>query len=589
MPIKKPLTPTATSAHGEEEAALHSLLEATIDATVEGLLVVDLEGKIVASNRRFAELWGIPEELIARRNDAELLAFARNQLVSPETFINRVHDVYANRESESSDILEFKDGRTLARSSRPQKSDGKISGLVWSFRDITAQIRAETARNEALKKEKLARAEAEAERRNAETIAEASRLLADSLDYETTIQTIQKIIVPEFADWSGIAVKENDGSVRLVGFRSDPFDSELSKKIVLNTILDRDAPRGITVVVRTGKAVLYPDIEPEDLSPKEGEWGILGTRNPNILAALRAIGLHSFMIVPLVVRGKVLGAMSLASTSPKRHYGEAELRRAEEVGRRCAIALDSANLYREAIRTIQVREDFLSIASHELRTPLSPLRMQFEMALRFAKELPESTLRRAELIEMIEGAGLQVDQLLKLVNNLLDVSRITAGRLKLNAEWFDYSDLLREIAKRFEPSLKKSGCELRMTISDSFEGYWDRSRIDQVVSNLLSNALKFGMGAPIEVELVQVADEARLSVKNYGSKIELADRDRIFERFERGNPGSAPGFGLGLYISREIVTAHSGRITVESEAEKGTVFTVRLPLRRRGQPPFENH
>lgn len=567
----------------DEQAALLSLLEATIDATSEGLLVVDLAGKIVASNRRFAELWNIPEEMLARRDDAELLDYARNQLVSPEQFINRVHDVYANREAETSDILEFRDGRTLARSSRPQRIKGKISGNVWSFRDITAQVRSEAARNEAFEKEQHARAEAEDERRHAEILADSSRLLAESLDYETTVRTIQSIVVPRFADWSGLGIQESEGC-RLIGFRAEPDDPAFAERIVRNTILDRDAPQGIPLVIRTGKSVLFRSVAPEDLTSRDGRWPILGTRDPNTLAAVREIGLRSFMIVPLAVRGKVIGAMSLASTSINRLFDESDLRRAEELGRRCAIALDSANLYRDAIRTIRVREDFLSVASHELRTPLSPLRMQFEMAHLFAQEIPDSFEKRAELLEMIEGAGLQLDRLLKLVDNLLDVSRITAGRLKIHAEWFDFAALVHEVVKRFAPVVEKSGCELQLNIPDRLEGYWDRSRIDQVVSNLLSNALKFGAGFPVELHLARIEDEARLSVKNYGVGIAPADQERIFERFERGTSSNATaGFGLGLYICREIVVAHSGKITVESEPESGTLFTIRLPLRRRNE------
>jgi signal transduction histidine kinase len=535
------------------------------------------------NNRRFVELWGIPEALIARRNDEELLAFACEQLVHPEQFIERVQSVYSNRDEFSSDILELKGGRVFARTSRPHRVRGVTMGLVWSFRDITARHRAEAARNEALEKERSARAEAESERLRAEILSEASRLLAESLDYDTTVKTILEFVVPKVGDWSGIGLSERpDTGMHLIGFRSNPPRPDIAERIEKSTILNSAAPEGIPRVIRSGRAVLYPEVTENDLCAEDGHWPIVGTRDPKALAGVRELGLHSFMIVPLPVRGKVIGAISIASASENLRFGPDDLRFAEELGRRCALALDNAMLYRDALRTIQVREDFLSVASHELRTPLSPLRMQFEMAHLFVKEMPDGFERRAELLEMMEGAGLQVDRLLRLVDSLLDVSRISAGQLKIHVDWFDLVGLLKEIGKRFEPSLKKAGCELRMDLPEELEGYWDASRIDQVVSNLLSNAMKFGAGHPVSIVLVARNGEAHLKVADQGPGVPLADQPHIFDRFERGKaPSGTHGFGLGLYICREIVAAHAGKVSLESEPGKGAAFTVRLPLRSR--------
>lgn len=549
----------------EEREQLLSLLEATLDATKEGLLVVDRHGKTLRSNRRFVEIWGIPPELIAAKDDLAMIRFAQNRLKAPEHFVEKIKAAYADLGQETSDVLDFADGRTIARMSVPYRIRGVVEGTVWSFRDITEERRAEELKNKALANEAL--------------LSDASRRLAGSLDYEETILAVQNVVVPRLGDWSAIGLREGETGMRLVSFRIDPPAPAITDRIGKNTLLDLNAPHGIPRVIRTGKSILLAHVGPDDLSAEGGRYPIVGTRDPETLEAVKKTGLCSFMIVPLTVRGKVIGAMSIGSTRRERVYDESDLALAEEVGRRTAIAIDNSILYRDALRTIQVREDFLSVASHELRTPLSPLRMQFEMAHLFAKSLPEGTPKRAELLEMMEGAGLQMDRLLKLVETLLDVSRITAGRLKLHLERCDLVALVAEVVKRFEPTLSKSRSSLTLRGPDSLVGYWDRSRIDQVISNLLSNALKFGGGAPIEIETQPRAGEAQLVVRDLGCGIDEADIGRIFERFERGNRAAgAHGFGLGLYICREIVQAHSGNISVESGPGRGAVFTVRLPI-----------
>lgn len=552
----------------ENQTHLLSLLEATIEATVEGLLVVDTQGKIVASNRRFSELWKIPEEMIARRNDDELLNYVLHQLLHPKQFISKVHEVYANRELETFDILEFTDGRMLARSSRPQRIHGNITGVVWSFRDITAQKKAEAATVHALAQEQIARAEAETERRRAELLSEASKQLANSLDYETTLQAISNILIPKLGDWCVLAVVSPEGTMRVVSVTSDPEKQEFAKALQ-DCIPDPNGAEGIPRVIRTGKSVLYSKVT--DLEFKNPQ--------DNASALSKKLGIDSYMAAPMIVRGQTIGAVSVTSSNPNRLYDQTDLIFIEELVRRFAVAIDSARHYGDALRTIQVREDFLSIASHELRTPLSPLRMQFEMAEFYAKQMPDTVTVRQDLLELMAGASVQVDRLLRLVDNLLDVSRITAGRLSLHVESFDLVALITEIAKRFEPLLKKDGCELKLQLPKELIGEWDKVRIEQVILNLLTNAIKFGPGRPIEVSLLSVFGEVRLGVRDYGVGIAPEDTDRIFHRFERSASASHfAGLGLGLYITREIVEAHSGKISVKSTPGQGACFTVRLPL-----------
>lgn len=563
----------------DEKAKLLSLLEATIDATAEGLLVVDEHGRVTVHNQCFAEIWQIPADILEKKDDELLLAVAKTRLVQPDQFLHRVHTVYKDRDRETSDVLLFKDGRTIARSSRPQRNHGLTTGLVWSFRDITAQTRAERDTAEALAKENRARKEAEHERRRAELLSEAGQILTSSLDFETTLNAISNLIIPRLGNWCSIAVAEKQGGMSIVRIMADPAYAEICENL-RNCIPEPNGTEGIPRAMRTGKSILYSHVNPLDLTYGPGSKPVVGTMDPECIANLKLLGIASYMVLPIVVRGEVMGVLTIASSSSERHYDESDLSFAEELARRCGVAIDNSRLYQDALKTIQAREDFLSVASHELRTPLSPLRMQFEMALRYAKLVPDTYSNRRDLVELMEGAGEQMDRLMSLVDTLLDVTRITAGRMSLRLEKIDLVPLFCGVIDRFNPILKKAGANLDLNLPTSLIGMFDATRIEQVLSNLISNAIKFGEGKGVKVTLAVEAHEARFSVSDQGIGVAPQDRERVFGRFERAAPSTSyRGLGLGLFIAREIVEAHSGKITVESAPGKGATFSVRLPIR----------
>jgi signal transduction histidine kinase len=167
-----------------------------------------------------------------------------------------------------------------------------------------------------------------------------------------------------------------------------------------------------------------------------------------------------------------------------------------------------------------------------------------------------------------------------LVEELLDVSRLASGRLRVEPTEFDLSDLVREVASRLKPFLDAAGCALSVEARAPAVGSWDRLRVEQVIANLVSNALKYGPGSPVEMSVTCEAECACLRVRDHGIGIAPQDQHRIFQRFERAVPMSHySGFGLGLWIAREIVAAHGGSIDVDSEIGHGSIFTVRLPFR----------
>jgi PAS domain S-box-containing protein len=228
----------------------------------------------------------------------------------------------------------------------------------------------------------------------------------------------------------------------------------------------------------------------------------------------------------------------------------------------------------EAQQAIRVRDEFLSIASHELRTPLTALQLQLES---LASMLPES---QGSLGPRLIKAVRQTDRLGRLIGNLLDVSRIMSGKLELDLEAFDFSDLVREVVDSFAEEATRARCKITLQ-TDTACGRWDRLRMEQVVTNLLSNSLKYAPGAEVEIRL-EVGDVARLTVSDHGIGIAPEALSRIFGRFERAAPSRHyGGLGVGLYITRQIVSAHGGTIRVDSQLGKGSTFTVELPIAAR--------
>ncbi len=234
-------------------------------------------------------------------------------------------------------------------------------------------------------------------------------------------------------------------------------------------------------------------------------------------------------------------------------------------------------LLKQLGEAVRLRDEFLSIASHELNTPLTSLSLKLQSLTRAADANPQAgstpLLRRD-----IELMRRQVHRLAALVNDLLDVSRISTGRMKLTLEPVDLSELLHEVVSRFEPEAARAGCRLEVRVVPSVVGHWDRGRLEQVISNLLSNALKYGAGQPVRISVEPAGERARLVVQDQGIGITPEALHRIFEKFERGvSDRHYGGLGLGLYVTRQIVEALRGEIRVESVPARGATFTVELP------------
>ena len=228
----------------------------------------------------------------------------------------------------------------------------------------------------------------------------------------------------------------------------------------------------------------------------------------------------------------------------------------------------SESLATELQAAVRARDEFLGIASHELKTPLTSLRLQLQMAQRGMQTLdPAQQLKQA-------------DRLLRLIEEMLDISRIDAGRLQLDRATTDLAQVAAVVLDRFEPHLAAANCRIVRELSPGVAGEWDAYRLEQVITNLLTNALKYAPGKPIEVSVARQDSMAVLTVSDHGGGVRPADRERVFRRFERAaSVRESSGLGLGLFISRQIIEAHGGRIGLEDTSGGGACFVVELPLR----------
>ena len=281
--------------------------------------------------------------------------------------------------------------------------------------------------------------------------------------------------------------------------------------------------------------------------------------------------------------GQLFGALEERLAEFIAALGGAALESAESFSREQALSEERARLYGEAQSAVRAREEFLSIASHELRTPLTPLLLQLESLERVIEQRGSPEKR---VIDKVRVMNRQTQRLAQLINNLLDVSRISAGRLDLNPESLSAAELVNDVVERFGSEASAAGSSIRVHVAEDTTAQWDRLRIEQVLSNLLSNAIKYGNGGTIDIHVGRLRDHVLISVRDRGVGINPTELPRLFRRFERArNVQNYGGLGLGLYISRQIVDAHGGTIDVGNVSDGGAIFTVDLPLQARKERP----
>jgi predicted ATPase/signal transduction histidine kinase len=398
-------------------------------------------------------------------------------------------------------------------------------------------------------------------------LAESSMTLVESLDYKATLAKVAQLALPVLADGCIIDLRDDDGRFRRVAVAHvDPSKEQLLEQLRLRFPLNVKSSRHPGVqALRTGQALLIPDIDEQFLRQISADE----ERADEHAALVRDIGARSGMVVPLVARGRVFGVITLGS---HRRYEQSDLALAEELARRAAAAIDNARLYREAQSAIAARDEFLSIASHELKTPVTSIQLFLQSIPAFAGDLP-AVVRRC-----FEGAERQTRRLVTLIEELLEVTQLQSGQIHLKLEEIDLTAVVARVVSRLDDASKRANCSVTVDAARPVRGRWDRLRLERVVNNLLSNALKFGAGGPIDIYLEEVAGRARLLIRDRGIGIAEESQAKIFDRFGRAvSLQHYGGLGLGLFIVREILSALGGTITVDSTVGSGATFTIELP------------
>jgi signal transduction histidine kinase len=409
-----------------------------------------------------------------------------------------------------------------------------------------------------------ARSQAEQHERQAVFLDQTTRQLSDAFEERVVAARALAIAVPELADWAVLDTVEDGAIARIACAHRTRQGRALLEEMSRRFPPHRGDPHLTARVIDGGQAVVLPET-----GRSIGHVAV----NPEHAALLADLGTRAMIAAPFRVGSGVSGALMLCAGDQR--YGQSELRLCEEFARRVGCALQNARLHGQARSAISARDEFIALASHELRAPLASLQLAAEsLAKRAESSSEESVVRLSETVVR------QTRRMGRLVDHMLDASRVMARRLVIEPATMDLGELVREIARAYRPRLAKAGCALELTAAEPVLGEWDGDRLAQVIGNLLDNAIKFGAGKPIAVGVRMQGEQAVLTVRDRGIGIPADRLGDIFEPFERAlAPRSLGGLGLGLFTARAIVEAHGGEIAAASAPHEGTTFTVRLPRR----------
>jgi signal transduction histidine kinase len=415
-------------------------------------------------------------------------------------------------------------------------------------------------------REEAARAAAQAGERRMQFLAEASKLLAVSLDYRSACEHVARLATHHIADVCSIDIVEADESLRRIAVSSPELHDEISADDVVRPIEDR-----ISNVLRTGEPVVYPKVQTprqdsggENVEEKVG--GIPGTLP------------ESYVCVPLRFTSAARGALTIVRVRPQQSYTVTDLVLLQDLAGRVTAAFENAQLYAHALQASRSRDDVLAIVSHDLKGPLSLVLGFVEVFLR--KSAPtEPLICDRKQVEAIRRSAKQMN---RLINDLLDTASIEASQLRVTRDFCPIGPLISE-AIEFAESLRQDTWFVLETevAADLPPVFVDRHRILQVLTNLIGNAAKFTPpDGTITVRAIKVDEGVQCSVKDCGPGIQADDIPHLFDRFWQARNTAQHGRGLGLFIVKGIVESHGGTIWVESQKGRGSEFFFTLPTSR---------
>lgn len=397
-------------------------------------------------------------------------------------------------------------------------------------------------------------------------LSDAGQEFSKSLDFEATLIKIAHLAVPAIADWCVVDRREGERIRRVAAAHADPAKVWIAKAIGERYAPDPKDERGVPQVFRTGKTEWRAEIIDRDV--------MAAARDAEHLDMLRAVGLKSFIIVPVAVQGEVNCTITLVTAESERRYSDSDVRIAEQLANRAAAALENARLYAIAQHAISVREQILATVAHDLRNQL--MIIGTGAAVLTQAPAPGGTDRIQKIAERIIRT---IGTMRRLLDDLLDMGAIEAGKLSFNPEPVAVTEILEEAYETCLPAAHESGLELKLESPDSDKRVQaDAKRIMQVLSNLLGNAIKFTpRGGMITLRADPEAECVKFAVRDTGPGISESDLATLFEPYRMIEHRVRTGSGLGLYIAKRIVLQHRGRLWAASEPGKGSTFYFTLP------------
>jgi len=525
----------------------NAFLDAIIENVPLMLFIKDSDSlRLVRVNRAGEDLLGWPRELLVGKNDFDLWPRAQ-----AEFFVRKDRETLniGRVDIEQEPIQTRHHGvRVLSTKKVPiLDPSGKPLYLLGISEDITERRRIEQQRR---------------------LLAEVSVALSASLDYEQTLATVTDLAVRSVADWCAVDVLEEHGHMRRLKVASaDPANAALCA-VLEQLPVNRDLPHLARSVLEGGRSFVVEHVTPQFLASV--------SQGADHRRALRATGVRSVIGVPLLIRGESLGVLLFGSSNPDCAYGQDDLRWAEPLADRSAVAIENARLYRASVEATQRRDQVLGVVAHDLRNPLSTILLQTS-ALERAR--PEFERRSRKPIEVIHRAATRMNQ---LIQDLLDVSLIEMGRLPIQRAQLSGRDLVIEAVEAQKMLAASSSIELRLDVAKDIGEVWgEHDRLVQVFENLIGNAIKFTTaGGWITVGAASNDQEVVFWVADSGSGIEPSNVPHVFDRFWQSRKGDRRGAGLGLPIAKGIVEAHGGHIWVESTLGRGSTFFFSIPRAR---------
>lgn len=533
----------------EEKLQYHaSLLQSIFDAVIS----TDMKYNIRSWNEGAEQLYGWKAEEVIGKPATKIIPtdYAKN---NREDF----RKTLMNKGFWRGEVIQKRRDKTavniFASISLIKNAKGKPIGTVSVNRDITDRVRLQE---------------------NLAYLAEASKILSSSLDFKTTLSNIAKLAVPKIADWCAIDILDRNGNLEQVTVaHKDPKKVKWAKELRKADPPKLDSPTGVPKVIRTGKSEFYPSI-PDELLVKIA-------KDKKHLKLLRDLGFTSAMITPINQNDKCIGGITFVTTETKRQYTTSDLAMAEELAARASTALENAGLYKASQEAVMLRDNFISVASHELKTPVTSVKIFTQVLQKHSEQIGDE-----KAISHLSKMDKQLNKLVELIYDLLNVSKIQAGRMEFSQKLYDFDSSVAEIVDVLQQGSVKH--KLLIKGKTNRKVFADEERIGQVISNLISNAIKYSPQADkVLVHLSADNENVVVCVEDFGIGLAKEHAKKIFERFYRvfdTTDKTFPGLGIGLYISSEIIKRHHGKLWTESDTGKGSKFYFSLPINKQKKP-----